>query len=351
MVEIGVIGGDGIGPEVVRAGKRVLEAAAEDDPSLELRFTEFPWGCEYYLEHGRMMPEDGLDTLAACDEIYLGAVGWPTVPDHLSLWGLLLPIRRTFDQYVNLRPARLLRGVKSPLAEPNDLDITVVRENTEGEYSDSGGRVYKGTPHEIAVQESIFTRRGVERIIRYAFGEAKARRGLLVGATKSNGISITMPFFDEIFREISADYPGVEASLMHADALAARLVLAPHSFDVVVGSNLFGDLLSEVTAAIAGAIGIAPSANLNPEGTYPSLFEPIHGSAPDIAGQGLANPSGAIWAGAMMLDHAGFPEAGARVLAALEETLASGTKTRDLGGTATTDEVADEVAQRLGDYA
>jgi tartrate dehydrogenase/decarboxylase/D-malate dehydrogenase len=298
-----------------------------------------------------MMPEDGLDTLAAFDEIYLGAVGWPTVPDHLSLWGLLLPIRRTFDQYVNLRPARLLRGVKSPLAEPNDLDITVVRENTEGEYSDSGGRVYRGTPHEIAVQESIFTRRGVERIIRYAFEEAKARRGLLVGATKSNGISVTMPFFDEIFGEISSDYPEVEASLMHADALAARLVLAPHSFDVVVGSNLFGDLLSEVTAAIAGAIGIAPSANLNPEGTYPSLFEPIHGSAPDIAGQGAANPSGAIWAGAMMLDHAGFPDAGARILSALEETLASGTKTSDLGGTATTDEMADAVMQRLRIHA
>jgi tartrate dehydrogenase/decarboxylase/D-malate dehydrogenase len=347
VLEIGVIGGDGIGPEVVRAGMQVLEAAAQDDPSLELNFTEFPWGCEYYLEHGRMMPEDGLDTLAAYDEIYLGAVGWPTVPDHLSLWGLLLPIRRTFDQYVNLRPARLLRGVKSPLAAPNDLDITVVRENTEGEYSDSGGRVYKGTPYEIAVQESIFTRRGVERIIRYAFEEARARRGLLVGATKSNGISVTMPFFDEVFREISTNYPEVEASLMHADALAARLVLAPHSFDVVVGSNLFGDLLSEVTAAIAGAIGIAPSANLNPEGTYPSLFEPIHGSAPDIAGQGLANPSGAIWAGAMMLDHAGFPDAGARVLNALEETLASGTKTSDLGGTATTDEVADAVTQRL----
>ena len=330
---------------------QVLEAAAKDDPSLELGFTEFPWGCEYYLEHGRMMPEDGLDTLAAFDEIYLGAVGWPTVPDHLSLWGLLLPIRRTFDQYVNLRPARLLRGVKSPLAEPNDLDITVVRENTEGEYSDSGGRVYRGTPHEIAVQESIFTRRGVERIIRYAFEEAKARRGLLVGATKSNGISVTMPFFDEIFREISSDYPEVEASLMHADSLAARLVLAPHSFDVVVGSNLFGDLLSEVTAAIAGAIGIAPSANLNPEGTYPSLFEPIHGSAPDIAGQGAANPSGAIWAGAMMLDHAGFPDAGARILAALEETLASGTKTSDLGGTATTDEMADAVVQRLRIHA
>ena len=330
---------------------QVLEAAASDDASLELGFTEFPWGCEYYLEHGRMMPEDGLDTLAACDEIYLGAVGWPTVPDHLSLWGLLLPIRRAFDQYVNLRPARLLRGVKSPLAAPNDLDITVVRENTEGEYSDSGGRVYKGTPYEIAVQESIFTRRGVERIIRYAFEEAKGRRGLLVGATKSNGISVTMPFFDEIFREISSDYPEVEASLMHADALAARLVLAPHSFDVVVGSNLFGDLLSEVTAAIAGAIGIAPSANLNPEGTYPSLFEPIHGSAPDIAGHGIANPSGAIWAGAMMLDHAGFPDAGARIFSALEETLASGTKTSDLGGTATTDELADAVVQRLRDRA
>ena len=330
---------------------QVLEAAASDDPSLELGFTEFPWGCEYYLEHGRMMPEDGLDTLAACDEIYLGAVGWPTVPDHLSLWGLLLPIRRTFDQYVNLRPARLLRGVKSPLAQPNDLDITVVRENTEGEYSDSGGRVYRDTPYEIAVQESIFTRRGVERIIRYAFEEAKARRGLLVGATKSNGISVTMPFFDEIFREISSDYPEIEASLMHADALAARLVLAPHSFDVVVGSNLFGDLLSEVTAAIAGAIGIVPSANLNPEGTYPSLFEPIHGSAPDIAGEGVANPAGAIWAGAMMLDHAGFPDAGARIFVALEETLASGTKTSDLGGTATTDEVADAVVQMLRDHA
>jgi tartrate dehydrogenase/decarboxylase / D-malate dehydrogenase len=347
MVEIGVIGGDGIGPEVVRAGMQVLKAAAKDDPSLEIAFTEFPWGCEYYLEHGRMMPEDGLQTLAACDEIYLGAVGWPTVPDHLSLWGLLLPIRRTFDQYVNLRPARLLRGVKSPLADPNGLDITVVRENTEGEYSDSGGRVYKNTPYEIAVQESIFTRRGVERIIRYAFEEAKGRRGLLVGATKSNGISVTMPFFDEIFREICSDYPEVDASLMHADALAARLVLDPRSFDVVVGSNLFGDLLSEVTAAIAGAIGIAPSANLNPEGTYPSLFEPIHGSAPDIAGEGTANPSGAIWAGAMMLDHAGYPDAGARALTSLEDTLASGTKTRDLGGTAGTEEVTNAVVQRL----
>jgi len=349
MVEIGVIGGDGIGPEVVRAGMRVLESTARGDPSLELGFTVFPWGCEYYLEHGRMMPEDGLETLAGYDALYLGAVGWPTVPDHVSLWGLLLPIRRTFDQYVNLRPARLLRGVESPLAQPDDLDITLVRENTEGEYSDSGGRVYRDTPHEIAVQESIFTRRGVERIVRYAFEEAKSRRGILVGATKSNGISVTMPFFDEIFREISSEFPDVDASLMHADALAARLVLAPGSFDVVVGSNLFGDLLSEITAAIAGAIGIAPSANLNPEGTYPSLFEPIHGSAPDIAGEGVANPAGAIWAGALMLDHLGYSDAGTRVLSALEETLASGTKTRDLGGSASTDEMTDAVVRRLED--
>jgi tartrate dehydrogenase/decarboxylase/D-malate dehydrogenase len=349
MVEIGVIGGDGIGPEVVHAGMRVLEAAAGQEHGLELSFTEFPWGCEYYLEHGRMMPEDGLDTLAGCDAIYLGAVGWPTVPDHVSLWGLLLPIRRAFDQYVNLRPARLLQGVNSPLAAPDGLDITVVRENTEGEYSDSGGRVYRDTPHEIAVQESIFTRRGVERIVRYAFEEAKSRRGLLVGATKSNGISITMPFFDEIFWEISSEFPDVEASLMHADALAARLVLAPGSFDVVVGSNLFGDLLSEVTAAIAGAIGIAPSANLNPEGVYPSLFEPIHGSAPDIAGDGVANPAGAIWAGALMLEHLGYPDTGARVLSALEDAVASGTRTSDLGGAASTDEMTDSVVRRLED--
>ena len=347
MVEIAVIGGDGIGPEVTGAGVRVLEAAARGNTSLELSFTPFPWGCEYYLEHGRMMPEDALQTLAGHDAIFLGAVGWPTVPDHLSLWGLLLPIRRGFDQYVNLRPARLLKGVKSPLAEPGGIDITVVRENTEGEYSDSGGRIYGGTPHEIAVQESIFTRRGVERIVRYAFEEAKGRRGHLVGATKSNGISITMPFFDEIFREIAEEYPEIDASLMHADALAARLVLDPGRFDVVVGSNLFGDLLSEVTAGIAGAIGIAPSANLNPEGTFPSLFEPIHGSAPDIAGQGTANPAGAIWAGALMLEHLGFPEAGRRVLSVLEGTLEAGTKTRDLGGTSTTEEMTDAVIERL----
>ena len=346
-VRIALIGGDGIGPEVVEAGVRVLETATEVDGSPPLSFTRFPWGCEYYIEHGRMMPEDGLETLADFDAIYLGAVGWPSVPDHVSLWGLLLPIRRGFDQYVNLRPVRLLRGVESPLAQPGTLDLTVVRENTEGEYSDSGGRMFSGTPHEVVIQESIFTRRGVERILRYAYEEAKGRRGLLVGATKSNGISITMPFFDEVFREVGEEYPDVGASLMHADALAARLVLDPESFDVVVGSNLLGDILSEVTAAVSGAIGIAPSANLNPERDHPSLFEPIHGSAPDIAGSHKANPSGAIWAGAMLIDHVGCPEAGERVLNALEETLAGGTKTRDLGGSATTEEMTEAVIERL----
>ncbi|MEJ7818990.1 MAG: isocitrate/isopropylmalate family dehydrogenase, partial [Rubrobacteraceae bacterium] len=289
-MRIAVIGGDGIGPEVTGAGMKVLEAAAAEDSALDLEFTEFPWGCEYYLEHGRMMAEDGLETLRGFDAIYLGAVGWPTVPDHVSLWNLLIPIRRTFDQYANIRPARLLRGVESPLKNPGALDVTVVRENTEGEYSDSGGRLFTGTPNELAIQDSVFTRRGLERIIRHAFALAGTRRGRVTGATKSNGISITMPFFDEVFREIEQEYPGVEASLMHADALAARLVLDPEGFDVVVGSNLLGDILSEVTAATAGAIGIAPSANLNPEGEHPSLFEPIHGSAPDIAGRGVANP-------------------------------------------------------------
>ncbi len=345
--KVAVIAGDGIGPEVVGAGVQVLEAAAEIDASIELDFTEFPWGCEYYLEHGRMMPEDGLETLVGFDAIYLGAVGWPTVPDHVSLWGLLLPIRRGFDQYVNLRPARLLRGVRSPLSEPGDLDITVVRENTEGEYSDAGGRVYRGTPHEVVIQESIFTRRGVERVVRYAYELAGERRGTLVGATKSNGISITMPFFDEIFREVGGEYPGVEASLMHADALAARIILDPQGFDVIVGSNLLGDLLSEVTAAVSGAIGIAPSANLNPEGRFPSLFEPIHGSAPDIAGKGIANPSGAIWAASLLLEHLGYTEAGRRVLDALEATISAGTRTRDLGGDATTDEMTRAV---LGEF-
>ena len=347
VTRVAVVPGDGIGAEVVRAGVAVMEATT--DGSARMEFEWFPWGCEYYLEHGRMMPESALETLSGFDEIFLGAVGWPTVPDHVSLWGLLLPIRRHFDQYVNLRPTRLLRGVEGPLRaqDADALDIMVVRENTEGEYSDAGGRLYRGTPHEIAIQESVFTRRGVERVVRYAYALAEERVGRLVGATKSNGISITMPFFDEIFREIGEEHPDVEASLMHADALAARLILNPERFDVVVGSNLFGDILSEITAAISGAIGIAPSANLNPEGTFPSLFEPIHGSAPDIAGKGIANPAGAIWAASMLLEHAGHEEAGRRVLAALEGALADGAKTPDLGGSSSTDEVTKAVIRGL----
>ena len=347
MAKIAVIAGDGIGPEVIAAGRRVLEAAAVLDTSLKLDFTAYPWGCEYYLEHGRMMPEDGLAILQDYDAIYFGAVGWPTVADHISLWGLLIPMRRGFDQYVNLRPVRLLRGVNSPLAQPGVIDIAMVRENTEGEYSDAGGRMYRGTPHEVAVQESIFTRRGVERVVRYGYQLATRRNNRLVGATKSNGLSITMPFFDEVFREVGTEFPGVESSLMHIDALCAQLVLRPQRFDVIVGSNLFGDILSEIMAAVSGSIGIAASANLDPERRFPSLFEPIHGSAPDIAGQGIANPAGAIWSGALMLEHLGHAESAKRILDAMEAVLASGVKTRDLGGAANTLEVTDAVITQL----
>jgi tartrate dehydrogenase/decarboxylase/D-malate dehydrogenase len=346
---VAVIAGDGIGPEVISAGMRVLVAAAEFDGGFTLEFTEFPWGSDYYQQHGVMMPEDGIATLSRFDAIYLGAVGWPTIPDHVTLWGLLLPIRRQFDQYINLRPVRLLKGVESPLARPGAIDIVVVRENTEGEYSDVGGRVYSGTPHELAIQESIFTRRGVERVARYAYNLATTRRNQLVGATKSNGIRVTMPFFDEIFREVGREFPSVQASLMHADALAAALVLRPQTFDVIVGSNLFGDILSEITAAVSGSIGIAPSANLNPDRQFPSMFEPIHGSAPDIAGRGIADPAGAIWSGALMLDQLGRQAASAHVLHALEAAIASGTKTRDLGGTADTAQMTDAVLAALNE--
>lgn len=344
---IAVIAGDGIGPEVIAAGRRVLDAARALDPGLELEYTEFPWSTAYYHEHGHMMPPDGIEQLSGFDAIYFGAVGWPSVPDHVSLWQLLIPLRRSFDQYVNLRPVRLLRGVRSPLAEPGEIDVTVVRENTEGEYSDVGGRIFSGTDREMAIQESIFTRHGVERVVRYAYALARQRRKRLTGATKSNGLRVTMPFFDEIFREVGRDYTDVEATLMHCDALAAQLVLRPQIFDVIVGSNLLGDILSEITAAVSGSIGIAPSANLDPERRYPSLFEPIHGSAPDIAGQGVANPAGTIWAASLMLEHLGHAEAGRRVLRALEDTIASGTRTRDLGGTANTAQVTDEVIRNL----
>ncbi len=344
---IAVIAGDGIGPEVIAAGRRALDALQELDATFDLQCVEFPWGSAYYLEHGRMMPPDGIQQLAAFDAIYFGAVGWPAIPDHVSLWGLLIPMRRGFDQYINLRPVRLLEGVESPLAHPGAIDFVMVRENTEGEYSDIGGRIFSGTDREIAIQESVFTRVGVERAVRYAYGLARSRRQRLTGATKSNGIRVTMPFFDEVFRAVGEDYPDVTATLTHADALAAQLVLCPQEFDVIVGSNLFGDILSEVMAAVSGSIGIAPSANLNPERRGPSLFEPIHGSAPDIAGQGIANPSGAIWAASLMLEHLGHAQAGQRLLQALEDALASGVRTRDMGGSADTQQMTDAVIAML----
>jgi tartrate dehydrogenase/decarboxylase/D-malate dehydrogenase len=334
--DIAVIPGDGIGTEVMPAALRVLEAlGARHD--ITFSFTELDWGSDRYEATGRLMPEDGLDVLRERDAILLGAVGDPRVPDHLSLWGLLIPIRRAFDQYVNLRPVRVFAGVPSPLADPQGMDVVIVRENVEGEYSEAGGRVYRGHPQEMAIQEAIFTRRGVERIAEYAFALAERRGRGLTSATKSNGIVHTLPFWDEVVREVAARHPGVALTEEHIDALCAKVVMRPGSFDVIVGSNLFGDILSDLTAGAAGSIGIAPSANLNPERAFPSMFEPVHGSAPDIAGQGIANPIGMIWSAQMMLEHLGHDAAAAELMAAIEASLADpATRTRDLGGHADT---------------
>ncbi len=338
---IAVIPGDGIGREVTPAALEVLEAAGRAH-GFGLELTEYPWGCDHFVETGRMMPEDALETLRPSDAIFLGAVGRPDVPDHVSLWGLLIPIRRTFRQYVNLRPVRLWPGIPSPLRDvtPEQIDMVIVRENNEGEYSEIGGRLHQGTDDELAVQEAIFTRRGTDRVVAYACELAARRSGRLCSATKSNGIIHTMPFWDERFAHVTARYPDLQTEQVLIDALAAMVVLDPGRFDVIVASNLFGDILSDLAAAVAGSIGIAPSGNLNPEREFPSMFEPVHGSAPDIAGQGVANPIGAIWSGAQMLEHVGEPEAAAAVLRALEEMLASdGPRTPDLGGTATTADV------------
>jgi len=346
---IAVIPGDGIGKEVVPEGLRVLEAAGRRF-GFDLAFTHFDWSCEVYTRTGRMMPEDGLEQLRRFDAIYLGAVGFPGVPDHVSLWGLLIPIRREFHQYVNLRPVRLLRGVRSPLAGrgPQDIDFIVVRENNEGEYSSMGGRIYSDTPHEVVTQLNLFTRRGTERIIRYAFDLARRKKKKKVtSATKSNGIIFSMPFWDEVFWQVAKDYPGIAAEQMHIDALSARFVTHPQNFEVVVGSNLFGDILTDLGAAIAGSIGIGASANLNPEKKFPSCFEPVHGSAPDIVGKGIANPLGQIWSGAMMLEHLGIPAASDLVLKAMSSVLASGIKTPDLGGRASTRQVTAAVANEI----
>jgi tartrate dehydrogenase/decarboxylase/D-malate dehydrogenase len=349
---IAVIPGDGIGVDVIRQGKKVLDALCEIDSGLSLNYEYFDWSCEYFVKHGQMMPDDGLERLKAFDSIYLGAVGYPGVPDHVSLWGLLLPIRRSFQQYINIRPVKLLRGLRSPLADrgAEDLDFIVIRENNEGEYSNMGGRMYEGTPQDMAVQNSIFTRTGVERVLRYAYELARkdAKRQRLTAATKSNGINHTMPFWDEYVWRISKEFPQIETSIAHIDALCAHFVTRPDSFDVVVASNLFGDILTDLGAAIVGGMGIAPSANINPEKNFPSMFEPVHGSAPDIAGKGIANPVAAIWCVSMMLEHLGEAEAASAVMEAMQDVLEEGkVVTPDLGGKATTDEVGDCIRDRL----
>lgn len=346
---IAVIPGDGIGKEVMPEGMRVLDAAATRF-DFALRWDHFPWSCEEYAKTGRMMPEDGLERIRHHDAIYLGAVGFPGVPDHVSLWGLLIPIRKQFQQYANVRPVRLMRGIASPLAGrgPGDIDFYVVRENTEGEYSSIGGISHEGTEDEEAVQQSTFTRRGVDRILKYAFELARSRpQKHLTSATKSNGISITMPYWDQRVKTMAARYPDVAVDQYHIDILTAHFVLNPDRFDVVVGSNLFGDILSDLGPAVTGTIGIAPSANLNPEREFPSMFEPVHGSAPDIYGKGIANPIGQIWSGAMMLDHLGEKQAADAIVQAIENTVLEGPRTRDIGGTARTSDVGKAIAQAV----
>lgn len=336
---IAAIPGDGIGKEVLPVGQRVINTVAASF-GFSVEWTEFDWSCERYHQTGRMMPEDGIEQVKGFDSIYLGAVGYPGVPDHVSLWGLLIPLRRELDQYANIRPVRLLKGISSPLVGrgPDDIDFIVVRENVEGEYSEVGGRLYQGTEHETVVQQSMLTRRGTDRIMEYAFELAETRKCKHVAsATKSNGIIHTMPFWDERFAEAAKRHPSVDTAQFHIDIMTAQFVLHPDWFDVVVASNLFGDILSDLGPAVAGSIGIAPSANINPEGKYPSMFEPVHGSAPDIAGQGIANPVAAVWTAAMMLEHLGQPEAAAVIERAIEVSLEQeSTKTRDLGGTADT---------------
>ena len=348
--KIALIPGDGIGKEVVPAAARVLDVAGKRF-GFDFEWQTFDWSCETYAKTGRMMPEDGLDQLRRFESIFLGAVGFPGVPDHVSLWGLLIPFRRGYDQYVNLRPVRLMPGMRCPLADrkPGDIDFWVVRENSEGEYSSVGGRMYAGTDREFVTQQAVFSRQGVDRILKYAFDLAMTRpKKHLTSATKSNGISISMPYWDERVKAMAAQYPQVKTDWFHIDILCAHFVMHPDWFDVVVGSNLFGDILSDLGPAATGTIGIAPSANINPERRYPSLFEPVHGSAPDIYGRKIANPVGQIWSGAMMLDHLGCPDAGAAVLKAIETVLQEGPKTPDLGGKASTADLGRAIAEALG---
>jgi len=347
---IAVIAGDGIGKEVMPEGVRVVDAAARKF-GIDLAFDHFDWSCDQYDRHGWWMPPDWRDRIGGHDCIFFGATGWPAkVPDHVSLWDSLIKFRRGFDQYVNLRPVRLLPGIPCPLAgrKLGDIDYWVVRENTEGEYSAVGGRLFEGTEREMAMQQSIFTRKGVDRIMKFAFELAMTRpRKLVTSATKSNGISITMPYWDERFAAMGKQYPAVKTSQYHIDGLTIQLVLNPQRFDVIVASNLFGDIISDLGPATAGTIGVAPSGNINPERAFPSLFEPVHGSAPDIYGRKIANPVAQIWSGAMMLEHLGHPDAAAAILRAIEAVLADGPRTPDVGGTAHTEDMGKAIAAAL----
>lgn len=345
---IAVIGGDGVGPEVTAEGIRTMDVVAELLGTFSIEWTHLPWGCDYYLETGQMMPADGLDILSGFDAIYFGAVGAPSVPDNVSVWELILPIRHRFEQYVNFRPAKRLPGVPIPLRTENEIDFVVIRENTEGEYANIGGLLHEHHDAELAVQASVFTRSGIERVTSYALDLARSRKGHLTVATKSNAMNYSMPFWDRVVRSVAKDYPEVQVDLYHVDALTTYLVNRPQTLDVVLATNLFGDILTDLSAVLVGGLGIAPSANINPERKYPSMFEPVHGSAPDIAGQGIANPVAAIWSGSLMLDFLGESVAAKLIMDGIEQTLETGAAaTPDFGGTATTKDVGDEVIKAI----
>jgi tartrate dehydrogenase/decarboxylase/D-malate dehydrogenase len=343
---INIIPGDGIGKEVVPVSLQVLDKLS-DKFDFELKYKFFDYSCDYYLKHGEMMDNDGMRKLADCDAILLGAVGMPNVPDHISLWGLLIPIRRAFDQYVNLRPVKSLKGVNGVLKENKNIDYLIVRENSEGEYSDLGGVMYPGTENEIVIQHSVFSKKGTERIVKYAFEIAHERKKILTSATKSNGIIHSMTYWDNIFENISKQNPKVETSKFHIDILCAQVVKNPDWFDVIVASNLFGDILSDLGPVCTGGMGIAPSANLNPERKFPSMFEPVHGSAPDIYGKNIANPIATIWSCVMMLEHLGEKEAAAHLFACIEKITESNKTTSDLGGSLTTTQVGEAIIELL----
>jgi len=348
--KIAVIAGDGIGPEVIDEGVKVLKEVARIDGGFDFEFTYFPWGCEYYKETGRMMAEDGMEQLAKFDAIFLGAVGAPGVPDHISLWDLLLIIRKEFDQYINLRPVKLIKGAPCPLKDvkEEDVDMIFVRENSEGEYAGSGSWLYKGKPNEVVIQDGVFSRVGCERVIRYAFELAKSKNKSLTSISKGNALNYSMVFWDQIFEEISKEYPEVETHSYLVDAASMFMIKDPKRFEVVVTSNLFGDILTDLGAAIAGGMGLAAGANLNPERKFPSMFEPVHGSAPDIAGMGKANPLATVWSASQMLDFFGYEEWGARLIHYIEEVMVDKrVLTPDLEGTATTAEVGDEIVRKM----